>query len=128
MDNNYPYISGITLVATNDNILFPFTTEFLINHPITLIVFNITGFTMYNGMKVIKVGLSSIDIQAYMVLTTGFTLSPLCYYKEEDNTDNDECESQCSVNTRDITYKGDGLDILEDDEHFADFDSFVSSR
>jgi hypothetical protein len=122
------YVSGITLVATNDNILFPFSTDFLVQYPIHLILTNVVGFTLYNGIKVVKVDLSSTEIQTYMVLITGFTLASLCYYNEESNENGSESESHVSSNTTDICYKGDGLDILDDDEHFADFDSFVSSR
>lgn len=119
-------VSGITFVSTNDDMLFPFSTDFLVQHPISLILSNIVGFTMYNGVKVVKVGISSTEIQTYMVLITGFTLQPLSDYKEQTYKTHDNCESHCS--TQDITYKGDGLDILDNDEEFADFDSFVSSR
>lgn len=124
MNNMLTHINtcGITFVATNDNILFPFSTDFLVLHPINIIIKYTIGFGLYNGFTVIKVGLSSSDIQIYMFMISGYTLAPLCHYKEETQS-----ESEGSVNVSDIDFKGDDLDILDNDEEFSDFDNFVKS-
>lgn len=112
------YVSGVTFVVTNDNILFPFSTDFLLMHPINSILNCVVGFSLYNGVKVIRIDLSSTDIQTYMIVVTGFTLSSLCYYNEQTTIGS----------MTDICYKGDGLDILDDDAAFADFDNFVNAN
>lgn len=119
-------VSGITFVVTNDNIIFPFSTDFLVQHPISLILHHIVGFTSYNGIKVVKVKLSSIDIQSFTFLITGFTLLSLGPYNPELSVDANNCEIKETTNVSDICFKGDDLDILENDEEFRDFDNFVN--
>lgn len=121
------YVSGITFVATTDNMLFPFSTDFLVQTPISIILSNIIGFTIYQGVNVIKIGVSSSQLQTCMIIITGFTLTPLCYYNEPTNTPDVKCDSEESTNVSNICYKGDELDILDDDEEFSDFDTFVQN-
>lgn len=79
------YISGITLLATNDNLLFPFSTGVLLEYPMNMFINHIEGLGMYYGMKVMKVNVSSLTIQAFILYSTGHTLSPLCFYQDINN-------------------------------------------
>lgn len=116
-------VSGITFILTNDNIVFPFSTDFLLLNPICLILNNATGLTTYNDIKVITISISAETLQNYIVLITGFTLVPLGYYNNYAVCTTSEIQN--TENVSNICYKGDDLDILDNDEEFSDFDNFV---
>lgn len=131
---------GVTIVATSDNVLFPFATDFLVQYPINMIVSNTIGIGNLTGINVIKVPTNSATIQLYMYLVTGFALQPLCYYEDSSsniipitpNLTSSTIETLTNIKTENeepkssIYYKGDGLDILDDDEIFTDFDAYVA--
>lgn len=149
------YIAGVTLLATTDNLLFPFSTEILMQFPMNLFLNKSIGFTMFDGMNVIKVNIPSLTIQNFMLLLTGFQLSPLCYYQEnkeqpqntvnslesttddmlldddisqlmtefiEENNINEYSNKQSTCNQDKI------IEMLDNDEQFAEFDNFVSTH
>lgn len=129
--------NGITVVETNDNVLYPFSTDLLVTHPINAIVANTVGFTTINGMNVVKVDINAASIQLYMYLVTGFTLQPLGNYlvsnPEVVHVDVNSFlnESMIESDETDITsicFEGDGLDILDDDFEFEEFDTFVQDN
>jgi hypothetical protein len=136
---------GLTMVETIDNILFPFATDLLVQHPVNAIISSIVQYTDVNGMNVVKVDINSASIQLYMYLATGFTLQPMIT-NQENNTSNDVmnilnayCERvvehmiengqlNIEVDNTSILYDGDGFDMLDNDEEFADFDDFVQQN
>lgn len=133
---------GVTIVATIDNILLPFATDYLAQYPISFIISNTIGIGNLNGINVIRVSTNSVTIQLYMYLVTGFTLQPLCYYEDSSSninpiipkfTTNNIDTILTNIKTEEtdnvkssIYYNGDGLDILDNDEEFADFDAYVA--
>lgn len=140
---------GMTLVETLDNVLFPFATDLLVQHPVNAILANVTNFAEVNEVNVVKVNLISTSIQLYMYLATGFTLQPMSTYTENVVTNNDATNDVArlfneyvehivenmfengELNIEDSTtilYNGDGFDMLDNDEEFADFDVFVQQN
>lgn len=134
--------NGVTIVASIDNILFPFATDFLVQYPISFVVSNVVGVGNLNGINVIKVSTNSATIQLYMFLVTGFTLQPLCYYQDissnlnpltsnittNTNQSITNIKTETDVSKSSICFDGDDLDILDNDEEFADFDTFVAEN
>lgn len=141
---------GLTIVETIDNVLFPFATDLLVQYPVNAIIENITNFTEVNGINVVKVGINSASIQLYMYLATGFTLQPMSTFQENvtinNNATNDVMglfnayvehvvermfengELNMETDNSSILYDGDGFDMLDNDEEFADFDDFVQQN
>jgi hypothetical protein len=146
-------LNGITVVETIDNVLFPFATDLLVQHPVNAIIANITNFTEVNGVNVVKVDINSASIQLYMYLATGFTLQPMSSTSQENVTinnndvatndvmglfnayvehvvehmfENGELNIEEDITT--ILYNGDGFDMLDNDGEFAEFDDFVQQN
>lgn len=71
------FLSGITLFVSCDNVFFPFYTESIIKSPLNAFIAYYTGFTMINGVKIIRLSLFSNVIQAYILLETGVPILPL---------------------------------------------------
>lgn len=147
------FLSGITLFVSCDNVFFPFYTESIIRSPLNTFIAYYTGFTMINGVKIIRLSLFSNVIQAYILLETGIPILPLSnnnlnvnnihknIQTTQTNNDSTNGLNITNENTRegyidvssnvipdfDLDHDDAVSIFIETDDNFSDFNSYIQN-